>query len=386
MLDSARGPFRFYVTVIFLGGLLTAFAGSAYWNIRQLNFGDYGSHPSINTSNEIVWALEGDLGIYSNVRGKLTDSGQDPHLANSGEVVYAAWFGGPQWDLVSTTRGRLTFGSSIDLNASSFGVNALGEVVYAAKDANSDLQIFSTVRGQLTFMPGMHLNPCINDHGEVIWIQSEGGPSVLYSTVRGIIPGGDALPRSLNNAGELCYSGNLESPPGYYSFPHIFSSTHGPVSEDPAQYQWDGSMNDAGTIVYRAPESPGSGNWHLYQAQWVAEDTTPPVIRRLSAVKTAPQTGRFSFIKVRLRVDATDDTDPAPVPRIVSVLDSGRQADPQWKLTGPLTAEFRGTRPRRKNWVYTFVVECQDVSGNVSTRSIAVSSNSRPLSGRNFLK
>ena len=343
-----------------------ATAGNGHWNIQQLDFGDYGIQPSINNSNEIVWAAEGDFGIYSNVRGKLTDSGLAPKLANSGEVVYAAWFGGPLWDLVSTTRGRLTYNSVIDVNASSFSVNAFGEVVYSAKDTNNDLQIFSTVRGQLTAQAGTHVNPCINDLGEIVWLQYEAESIGLYSTSRGIIPCDYALPVALNNLGEVCYIGYLKDQSGNNTFPHIFSNTYGAVLADPAKMEWDGSMNDAGTIVFRAQ---WAGPWHFYRAQWVNEDTIPPIILQMHAVQKTVWMGYLPRIEVQLVVDATASIGPAPTSRIISVTEVNRQANQGWNLTGPLTTLFQN---RYRNRSFKFVVECRDAQGNTSTNSIVV--------------
>src|SRR5258708_22152606 len=160
-------------------------AQDGHWQITQLPIQD-ALHPVINNSGEIVWALNSDQGIFSSVRGKLADSGLYPHLANSGEVVYAGWFGGPAWDLVSTTRGRLTYGSIIDINFSDFDVNANGEVVYLTKDTNNFAQVYSTVRNQITFDNANHYNPCINDTGEIAWNQYvEGIGTTVISTTRG---------------------------------------------------------------------------------------------------------------------------------------------------------------------------------------------------------
>ena len=52
------------------------------------------THPSINNPGEVVWAVQNGVGIYSSVRGQLSATGVSPHLANSGEVVYADSFGG----------------------------------------------------------------------------------------------------------------------------------------------------------------------------------------------------------------------------------------------------------------------------------------------------
>lgn len=358
----------------FLGTLILQFASvvtvsaqNGYYDVTQLPIANV-TEPSINNSGEIVWAVNGDGGIFSSVRGKLADSGIFPHLANSGEVVYAAWFGGPAWDLVSTTRGRLTYGGIIDVNRSTFDVNAPGEAVYAAMDTNDFLQIFSTVRGQITFDAGIHLNPCINDFGEIIWSQYTGGPVELVSSTRGVLPGLYPGPLALNNLDEFCYSGDLEGPPGYYSFPHIFSSVHGVVINDTNQFQWNGSINDAGTIVWEAPDSPGSSTWHLHEAKWVSLDTNPPVITRITATPDRLWPPNNRMVPVTLTVEATDDYDPAPVSRIIRVTANGRQNQSDWEITGPLTVDLRA----RPNRAYTIVVECRDASGNISSKSTTV--------------
>ena len=114
------------------------------------------AHPCINNHGEVVWAAQNGTGIYSSVRGQLSASGVSPHLANSGEVVYADSFGDLGMDLVSTTRGRLTFGGIIQLGFSDFNLNASGEVVYVAPDTNNNQQVHSTIRGQITFDPVDH--------------------------------------------------------------------------------------------------------------------------------------------------------------------------------------------------------------------------------------
>src|SRR5579862_3008211 len=123
-------------------------ADTGSWSITQLPFAN-AQHPSIDNAGEIVWQVQNSTGIVSSVRGQLSPSGVSPHLANGGEVVYADTFGGPFMDLVSTTRGRLTQGSVIQLGFSDFGVNSNGEVVYCAL-TNGNWQVFSTVRGQMT--------------------------------------------------------------------------------------------------------------------------------------------------------------------------------------------------------------------------------------------
>ena len=249
-------------------------AADGGWQIAQLTIKDV-LGPVINNSGEIVWFLNSDGGIFSNVRGKLADGGLYPHLSNDGEVIYADYYsGGLKWDLVSTERGRLTFGGVINVNRSSFDVNSSGEVVYATEDASGHFQIFSTVRGQITFEATDHYNPCINDLGEIVWDQYLPGlGGRLVSSSRGLLPENYRVGAlDLNNLGEVCFSSYLPSSEGDYSSPHIFSSTHGVVINDADRFQWNGGINDAGTIVWTAPEVPGSATWYVYQAQWIVPE------------------------------------------------------------------------------------------------------------------
>ena len=241
--------------VLLVGQPTAAQAQAGGWVIVKLSV-QGADETSINNSGEIVWGGFGG-GIYSSTRGRLAASGMYPRLANSGEVVYADKFEGPLWDLVSTTRGRLTYAGIIDVYGSGFSIQSSGEVVYAVSDTDSHLQIYSTIRGQITSGPTDHDNPCVNDNGEIVWNESVIGVGrPVVSSTRGtlpMLPGmrgvGRCIVRGLNNHGDICFSGNLESSPGYYTYPHVFSSAHGPVIGDPAQYQWDGSINDAGTVV-----------------------------------------------------------------------------------------------------------------------------------------
>jgi hypothetical protein len=235
-------------------------ADDGEWVITKLPF-QYAEHPTINNSAEIVWAGAGG-GIFSSSRGELSPSGVNPHLANSGEVVYADWFGGPYWDLVSTTRGRLTTNGLININVSDFGVNSNSEVVYSIEDTNGDMQVISTVRGQITFEAFDHWNPCINDNGEIAWNEYADDQTMAISSTRGTLGSCPNL-LDLNNSGDYCFSGNVEEQEGDDTFPHIFSSAHGVIINDADQYQWGGSLNDLGTIVWLGPDG-------VYEANWVA--------------------------------------------------------------------------------------------------------------------
>jgi hypothetical protein len=363
---------------IFLFWLLLTtplFAQEGYWRITQLSISN-ALMPVINNSGEIVWCMNLDGGVFSSTRGKLADSGLYPHLANSGEVVYAGSFDNTNWDLVSTTRGRLTYGGTIgNVDLSTFDVNATGEVVYEITDTNNFQQIYSTVRGQITSGPADHFHPCINDTGEIIWSQYTNGSTAVVSSTRGVFAENGGWLLDLNNAGDFIFWGQLESPPGQYSSPHLFSSKHGVIINDTNQFQWSGGLNDAGTIVWNAPVEPGSSTWYFYKADWILLDTTPPQIKRITANRNIlwPADGRM--IPVKLNVRAVDNMDAAPVCRITQVLcnEPLNSGAPAWVITGALSLNLRAARNgTRLGRIYTIVVECSDKSGNVSSSSVDV--------------
>ena len=257
---------RLGITAIFLLCHTKAVkAANGHWEITQLPYQNV-SHPAINNNGEIVWA-GGSGGITSSVRGQLTTSGVTPHIANSGEVVYADWFGGPHWDLVSITRGRLTQAGAIEVNVSDFDVNSNGEVVYVINDTNGYAQVFSTIRGQVTFDETFHGFPCINDSGEIVWSQYiQGVGTMAISSTRGTL-GLCPLILDLNNSGDYCFQSDFGN-----SSPHIFSNVHGVIVSDSNQNQWGGSINDNGTIVWMGPSGiyPTGG---MYMASWVVNPT-----------------------------------------------------------------------------------------------------------------
>ena len=360
--------------VLCLISITPVFAQDGYWNITQLSVSN-AMEPVINNSGEIVWCLNSDGGVFSSTRGKLADSGLYPHLANSGEVVYAGWFGGPAWDLVSTTRGRLTFGSVIDVNGSTFDVNASGEFVYASPDTNNFKQVYSSTRGQITFGAANHVNPCINDSGEIAWNQYTNGGTAIVSSTRGVFLGNYPWLLDMNNSGDFCFTGNLEGPPGNYSFPHIFSSKHGVLINDTNEFQWDGGINDAGVIVWNAPVEPGSPTWYLYKAEWVSLDTVAPKIKRVVATPSILWPPNGQMIPVKLKVRALDDKDPAPVCEITQVTcnepPSSQGSD--WVITGPLGVNLRAIRSHsHPGRIYTITVKCSDASDNVSYATVKV--------------
>jgi len=79
------------------------------------------------------------------------------------------------------------------------------------------------------------------------------------------------------------------------------------------------------------------------------------------------------MVPVTVSVSATDNCDPAPVSRILSITCNEALAAGDVQITGDLTARLAATRNGGNGGrVYTFTVQCTDVAGNSSTGVVTV--------------
>ncbi len=108
-------------------------------------------------------------------------------------------------------------------------------------------------------------------------------------------------------------------------------------------------------------------------------DTTPPVIRSLTANPAIISQNNHAMVPVTVTVSASDNSDPAPVSRIISITSDepvtgkGDNTSPDWQITGPLTANVRAERSNQGDGrIYTITVECRDASGNAATGTTTV--------------
>src|SRR5207302_9990585 len=104
-------------------------------------------------------------------------------------------------------------------------------------------------------------------------------------------------------------------------------------------------------------------------------DTTPPQIIRIVATPKALWPPNHQIVPVSVMVDAVDNCDPSPGVRITNVTSNEPQDPlaPDWEITGAQSLNLRAERlGQGQGRVYTIVVQCRDLSGNVSTASIDV--------------
>ncbi len=112
----------------------------------------------------------------------------------------------------------------------------------------------------------------------------------------------------------------------------------------------------------------------------VEDFDTPPTIRSVVATPDVLWPVNHQMMPVSVAADVSDDLDPSPVCRIVSVAGSEPGKAPgdgntgsDWNITGPLTLELRAERSGRSaGRTYTITVECADASGNRSEAPVTV--------------
>ena len=109
-------------------------------------------------------------------------------------------------------------------------------------------------------------------------------------------------------------------------------------------------------------------------------DTVAPVIQSVTASPFLLLPANRQMVPVTISVVATDNIDPQPKCRIISVTSNepvsgtGRgDLSPDWVITGDLTLNLRAELADRSDGrIYTITVEARDASGNASTQTTTV--------------
>jgi hypothetical protein len=139
--------------------------------------------------------------------------------------------------------------------------------------------------------------------------------------------------------------------------------------------------NTTYTYQVRAENADGTSAWSNEASAATPEaDTTAPEITGLTATPDHLWPANHKMVAVTLAATATDNKDPSPVTKILSVTSSeaaNGQGDgntaTDWAITGDLTlnlrAERAGNGPGR---LYTVTVQSTDASGNSSTAVVLI--------------
>ena len=116
-----------------------------------------------------------------------------------------------------------------------------------------------------------------------------------------------------------------------------------------------------------------SGNHSSRDIPLTVADTTAPVISSLSASPSVLSSPNHQMMAVTISISASDNCDPAPVSRIVSITCNEQPSPGDIQITGALTANLAATRdPAGNGRVYTITVATTDASGNRSDRTVTV--------------
>jgi hypothetical protein len=115
-----------------------------------------------------------------------------------------------------------------------------------------------------------------------------------------------------------------------------------------------------------------SGNTTSTNISFTVADTTAPVIHSVSASPNVLSPPNHWLAAITVSVSATDNCDPSPISKIISITSNESAAPGDIQITGNLTCKLAATRNSRTGRIYTITVQCTDASGNNSTATTTV--------------
>ena len=159
---------------------------------------------------------------------------------------------------------------------------------------------------------------------------------------------------------------------------------------DTLTYTWSGSFGTAsgvgpevslslGTHVITLTVSDGNGGTDSDALTITVVDTSAPTIGAASATPEELWPANHQMVPVTIAITAVDNCSTATC-RVVLVTSNqpidgsgDGTSSPDWNITGDLTVDLRAERSGTdSDRVYGVVVECRDVYGNTSTRTLNV--------------
>lgn len=161
---------------------------------------------------------------------------------------------------------------------------------------------------------------------------------------------------------------------------------------DPLTFTWTGPFGTAsgltpivtlpmGVNTITLTVSDGKGGTSSAVVTVKVVDTTPPVIKTVTATPNLLWPPNHKMIPVAISVSASDTCSATTTCKILSVRSSepvngtgDGDTAPDWVITSNLVANLRAERAGAGNGrTYTLMVQCTDASGNNSTKDVIVS-------------
>jgi hypothetical protein len=167
---------------------------------------------------------------------------------------------------------------------------------------------------------------------------------------------------------------------GKAAVPNILESVVASDSCTPAnllvksQISPDGNPVGLGTHSIQVIVSDLAGNSATGTVSFTVSDTTAPTIQALSVSPGLLSPPNHQLVPVTVSALVTDNSDPAPVTKIVSITCNDVTAPGDIQITGNLTAILAASKSSSGGTrIYTINIQAKDASGNTSTGAVTVS-------------
>ncbi len=141
-----------------------------------------------------------------------------------------------------------------------------------------------------------------------------------------------------------------------------------------------GNLFPVGTTIITYTATDAAGNTSTATQTVIVKDTTPPVIKNISANPNVLWPSNHKMAQATVNVSASDNCGGNTLCKITSVssnepvngLGDG-DTSPDWEIIGDLTLNLRAERSGKGSGrIYTMTVMCSDAAGNNSTGNVSV--------------
>jgi probable HAF family extracellular repeat protein len=135
-----------------------------------------------------------------------------------------------------------------------------------------------------------------------------------------------------------------------------------------------GTVLPEGNYTVALTATDASGNSNVFNVSLAITDTTAPMIQALSVSPGLLSPPNHQLVPVTVSALVTDNCDPAPVTKIVSITCNEATASGDIQITGNLTAMLAASKSASGGTrIYTLNIQAKDASGNTSTGAVTVS-------------